>query len=351
MKINEQDTHTIVTSEYINWNYYKNSTFLITGATGLIGSKIVESILYANKIYNTNITIVALIRNEQKAQNMFKDIKTDKLKFMVQDILKPIETDMIFDFIIHTANGTGSKDFVEKPVETIQTIVDGTKNILNYAKNKQIKSIIYLSSMEVYGQTDFDRIEPLKENDYGYINLAEVRNSYPEGKRLAENMCIAYSKEYNVPAKVARLVQIIGTNVDYNDNRVFVQFARNVAEKKDIILHTTGETVRNYCYITDAVTGFFTILERGDNGEIYNIANSETTCSIKEMAEMLCKKYKDSKLKIELENKMNKFYLPKLKVVLNAEKLKKLNWNANVSLIKMYENLIETFKHYNNNIL
>ena len=342
--VEELDTREIVESKYINWDFYKNSTIMVTGATGLLGSQIVNSILYANEILDTNITILALVRNIEKAKKIFNE--NDKLIFVVQDISKQIISKEHADFIIHTANGTASKEFVENPVETIESIVVGTKNILEYAKNNNVKSIVYLSSMEVFGQTDFERTTPLKEEDYGYIDIHKVRSSYPEGKRLAECMCVSYAAEYDVNVKIARLVQTIGAGVDYNDNRVFAQFARNIVEKQDIILHTTGESTRSYCYVTDAITAIFVMLERGIKGECYNVANTNTACSIKEMAQMLCDKYPESKLVIDLENTNNQYYLPKTKTILDSNKLENLNWNATVSLEEMFDKLIFNFKNF-----
>ncbi len=356
-KIEKLDTEEIVNSEYINWDYFKNSTILVTGVTGLIGSQIVRSILYANEVKGVNIKIVALVRNKKKADLVFSPLLKNRrgagvrseLKYIVQDITKPIKSHIKPDFIIHTANSTSSKEFTEKPVETIDSIIQGTKNVLEFAKEANIKGLVYLSSMEVYGQTDFERVEPLIETDYGYLDILKTRNSYPEAKRLAECLCYSYAKEYNLPVKIARLCQTIGAGVDFNDNRVFAQFARNIVLSEDIVLKTTGETTRSYCYITDAVSAILALLERGQDGESYNVANSDTTCSIKEMAEMLTNKYTSSKLKIEPQE--NKEYLGKIKLVLDTTKIQTLNWSAKINLEKMFDRLIQNFEIKNQEVL
>ena len=336
--IEELDTREIVNSEYINWEFFKNSTIMITGATGLIGEQIVKSLLLANEEKDTNIKVLALVRNKKKALSKFS--KNKNLKFIVQDISKDVKYSGDVDFIIHTANSTSSKDFVEKPVETINSIMTGTKNILKFGREKQIKGMIYLSSMEVFGKTDFERVEPLKEDDYGYIDIINTRSSYPEAKRLAETLCHSYFKEYGLPVKVARLVQTIGAGVDYNDNRVFAQFARNIVEKKNIVIKTTGKSARSYCYITDAITALFKLLEIGNNGESYNIANENTNCSIKELAYMLANKYQDSKVEFQLDNK---FYPPATKLFVDITKLKALNWSAKIDLEEMFDRLVKNF--------
>ncbi len=340
-KIEKSDTEEIANSKYVNWEIFRNSSILVTGATGLIGVQIVNSLLLVNEKFNLNLSIYALVRNKKKAEEKFKDKITSQLCFVVQDITEKIDCPAV-DFIIHTANGTASKGFVETPVETIDSIVMGTKNVLEFAKEHEVKSVVYLSSMEVYGNIPTDRVETLKETDYGYMDAMKVRNSYPLAKKLAENLCSSYFSEYKVPVKIARLSQIIGSGVDYNDNRVFAQFARNIVENKDIILKTAGETVRSYCYVTDCVGALLLMLEKGKNGEVYNIANPDTTCSIRAMAEMLCEKYSTSGLKIENDGRLypdtTKYYLDTTKYYLDT------GWRPSVSLIEMYNRLIENFR-------
>lgn len=340
-KIEKQDTEEIVNSPYINWEHFRDSTILVTGGTGLIGSQIIKSVLFANEIKGVNIKILALVRNMQKADNIFGS-DTKNINFIIQNITEPINTNLHPDFIIHTANGTSSKEFAVQPVETIDSIVFGTKNIFEFAKKTNIKSMVYLSSMEVYGKTDFNKKEPIKENEYGYTELLNTRNSYPIGKQLAENMCYAYAKEYNLPIKIARLSQTIGAGVDFNDNRVFAQFARNIVKKEDIILQTKGETTRSYIYITDAVSAIFTLLERGISGDAYNLSNTTTACSIYEMAEMLTSKHPTSNLKIEIQE--NKYYLDKVRLVLDTTKLEKLSWKPIVDIKQMFERIIDDFQ-------
>ncbi len=336
--VTETDTNEIINSEFMNWGYFKNSTVLVTGATGLIGYQIVLALLLANEKLNTDIKVIALVRNKLKAAEKFKNYKKGNLKFIIQDITEPIHMKDKVDYIIHTANGTSSRSFVEQPVETINSIILGTKNILKFAKDTKVKGLVYLSSMEVYGITDSNKTEPLKENEYGYIDLQSARSSYSEGKRLAENMCYCYCREYQVPVKIARLCQIIGTGIEENDNRVFAQFARSVAKKQDIVLHTTGKTIRNYCYITEAIVAIFILLEKGVNGEVYNIANPDTSYSIRQIAEMLCEKYTDSNIKFVYTN--DNSYFPATRLSLDISKMKDLGWQAQINLMEMFDRLI-----------
>lgn len=324
-----------------------NSSVLITGATGLIGSFFIKSLIELNKTQNANIKIYALVRNRQKAEAMFGG----EAELIVGDIADVTVTDLQVDYIFHGASITSSKDMVQKPVETIDIAIKGTENMLELAREqKHLKAFVYMSSLEVYGVTPPD-LKIINENDYGYIDQLNVRSSYSLGKRMVECLCASYASEYSVPVKIVRLTQTFGPGVAYNDGRVFADFARCVIEGRNIILHTKGETVRNYCYLSDAVTALMTVAVKGETGQAYNIANENSDISIYDMAQMLCSFYPEKNLKVVIEDNGNAAamgYNPTIKIKLGTEKLRSLGWEANVSLPDMFKNLIEDMSHSRN---
>ena len=184
---------------------------------------------------------------------MFKEyMSKSNIRFIEGDILKSqIDIEGNIDYIVHAASITDSRMFVEKPIETINTGIFGTEKILEFAKEKKVQSVVYLSSMEVYGQ--IRERKKIKEDEIGYINPLSVRSSYSESKRMIENICVSYFHEYGVPVKIIRLAQTFGPGVQYNDNRVFAEFARCVIEERDIVLYTEGKSERMYLYTYDAV--------------------------------------------------------------------------------------------------
>ena len=325
----EEDIKNIIND--FDMSVFDGKTILVTGATGLIGKLCVKSLL--NSGYNTQV--IALVRDEEKAKNIFGESK--RLTYLVQDINQRINTTRRVDYIIHAASTTSSKDFVEKPVETIYTAINGSRNVLEFAKNKRLEGMVYLSSLEIYGVNEKENI---KEEDYGYIDILNPRSSYSESKKMVETMCISYGTEYGVPVKIARLAQTFGAGVSISDNRVFAQFAKAIINKENIVLHTKGETKRNYCYTTDAVRGIFTILTKGENNNAYNIANENSYCSISEMAHLLENEYTKVEYKID---EVNRGYNPTVKIALNTEKLNALGWEAKVNLKEMFDRLIMDF--------
>lgn len=337
----DKDLSDIYQADFINWGEFRNKTVLITGVTGGIGSMAVRSFLFANEKAGLDIEVIGLVRNIKKAKIFFEDLTENKnFKLVKNDITEKIKYNGKVDYIIHCANNTSSRSFVEMPVETMEVAFCGTKNVLEFAENKKVKSLVFLSSMEIYGFIEgADKTQ--SENDLGSLELLNVRNSYPIGKRAAETLCCSFFKEKNVPVKIARLAQTIGANVDYNDSRVYAYFARNIVEKKDIVLNTTGNTILSYCYITDVITGIILLLQKGVNGEAYNIANEEATSSIKNIAQMLVNKYPDSKLVFNINDTG---IFPKETVwALKTDKIQAFGWKSYVSKEKMYDNLINSF--------
>lgn len=318
--------------------YYEKlqgKNILITGATGLIGGFLAR--VFAE--LNLNIKLILPVRNLNKAKTIFQN--TENIIFIENDITNPIEYDGQIDYVIHCASPTSSKFFVDYPVKAMDIAIEGTKNVLNLAKEKNIKSMVYLSSMEVYGELEADR-GLTKECDLGYIDILRPRSSYQIGKRVSEAYCSFYNKEFNVPVKIARLAQTISPTVDYNDSRVFAYFARCIIEKTDIVLKTSGEVIRSFCYITDVITAILTILMKSENGKPYNVGNKNAIVKIKDIAQRLSAKYPSTALTFNISD--SEIYPTTTNWQLDTHELEKLGWSAEVSLDEMFERLVESFE-------
>ena len=319
-----EDMEYISNAEFIPWDKLKNKTILITGATGLIGYTLVNSLVYANKKLGLNLKILALVRDLNRAKERFKDIDGDTaLKYVLGTVENLPEITENVDYIVHGASQTASKAFVNEPVETIMTALKGTENILELAKAKNVLGMVYLSSMEVYGHPE--KGHKVTEDEIGTLSPLDIRNSYPISKIQCESLCFAYAKEYGVPAMSVRLTQTFGPGANYNDGRVFAEFARCVIEKRDIVLKTKGETERSYLYTADAATAILTVLLKGEPGQAYNAANEDTYCSIAQMAEMVAKQG-GVKVRYDIQDEAGNGYPKALYMDLDTEKLKALGW-------------------------
>lgn len=337
----EEDSISIAESDQIEWDKIANKSILITGATGLIGATIIRGLLARNHKHNSNIRVYALTRNKEKAKRVFgDDIYDDNLHIVVGDVTEKIRIDYNLDYVIHGASETSSNAFVEKPAETIRTTINGTLNILDLCREKAINKLVFLSSMEVYGTSKEER--ELNEDSSEYLNPLTVRSSYPESKRMAENICTAYLSEYNTQTVIARLTQTFGPGIEAGDNRVFAQFAKKVIQNEDIVLLTKGQTKRMYVYTADAAIAILILLTKGGPGEAYNIANPETYCSIADMAGVICKEIAQDRIKVEYkeDNDLSKVFNPVQYMKLNVDKIYSLGWKPKVSLIEMYRRMI-----------
>ena len=331
------DLQQICDCTFIPWEKLRGKTLLITGATGLIGRNLLWVLLWANMQKNLNLTVVALVRDQNAAKEQFPGAG-QALRFAVGCVEDLPDIPENVDYIIHGASPTASAYFIQYPLETVRTAVMGTWNLLEFAKKKNVEGFLYLSSMEVYGANTSDK--PIKENAPSFIDSMNIRSCYPEAKRLCENLCAGYWSEYGVPARVIRLAQTFGPGIAQNDNRVFAQFLRAALKKEDIILKTDGSVRRSYLYTADGVSAILTVLLCGGSREAYNAANPDTYCSILEMAEMVAQDLAHGRIQVKIQaDDAAAMYPPSRRVNLQVDKLMALGWYPTRELQEMFERM------------
>jgi nucleoside-diphosphate-sugar epimerase len=340
-RVLEEDVQQFV-EHFELWNQLKGKTFLITGATGLIGSVMIKCLLELNRQRHLGVKILAAVRSLEKANLLFGQNEEDLQILQIE--LKDVNAKNIgqkVDYVIHLASPTAGRFMEENPVETFDLAYRSTYALLSFAKQTDVKSVVYVSSLEYYGQVLDDRI--ITEDAQGYVDPQSSRSSYPMGKRAAEYLCFAFSEEYGTPAKIARLTQTFGAGISENDHRVFAQFARSIIHGEDIVLHTTGESAKPYCYTMDCISAILYILLKGQSGEAYNVANPDTYISIRDLAEFMRQHFNPSiDVRVELNDKMG--YAPVTKLNLSAKKLMALGWQPRYGLKEMFEQLINYLK-------
>ncbi len=322
---------------------------LITGATGYLGS------LYTKYCLNRGLEVYALFRNEEKKNRIF-GVDTQNLHFIKGDITDTFSMNKLknelrddigeLDYLVHFAANTVSAVMMSNPVETADGIVLGTRNMLDLARELSVRSMVYISSMEVYGGIQpKDASERTIEAQLGAVDLSNPRSCYPLGKRMAEHYCQCFYREYGVHVKIARPAQCFGRDVLADDNRVFAQFARAVMSGTDIVLHTEGKSVGNYVDADDCMEAIEIILLHGVDGEAYNIVNEQNTMSIFQMAELVSSSFSGGKSKVVFDIPENNLYgYPKeTEIRLSGKKLETLGWHPTCTLLQMYEKLLRDY--------
>ncbi len=312
--------------ENIDLSFLQGKTILITGASGLIGSYLVDVIMSSNVIQNSRIKIYAIVRNRERAMKRFeKHINNTLFCLIEHDVSEPIEFEFKSDYIIHAASNANPAAFDSDPIGTIKANVNGTMNLLDYARKYGVQKFLYISSSEVYG-------EPIKlgtifdESSMGIVNPMSPRACYTESKRMAENICVNYSKQYCVSTVIARVCFAYGPTFTDNDNRVIPQFIRNALEREDIVLKSTGSLIRSYAYIYDVVSGLFKILSEGKIGEVYNIGNRNSNVPIREIAETVAEVAGVNIVYDLPKEEQDKGYAPFSMALIDASKLEGLGW-------------------------
>ena len=346
-RIVKEDLQTIYNSD-INWSFFFNKKILITGANGFLPAYLVESLLYLNHLNpNNNVVVLALVRNINNAHNRFREYMNDsKLIFIEQDVCEPILEDYGVDYVIHAASQASPKFYGVDPVGTLSANVIGTINLLNYSRLSNVKSFLFFSSSEVYGELSSTQM-PISEDVFGYINPTNVRSCYAESKKMGESVCVSYNHQFGLPVKIVRPFHTYGPGMKLDDGRVYADFVSDILNNKDISMQSDGTATRAFCYLTDATIAFLKVLIGGVNGEAYNVGNPKEEHSILDLAEMIVKIYPDKKLKVIKHIRVdNTSYLTSA-VKRNSPAISKisslLNWEPVVPIESGFRRTIESF--------
>ncbi len=283
----EQDAKGIVISLKPQLKMLSGKTLLISGGSGFIGNYIIRTIEFANKSLLTKPC--RLISIDNYITGVRCDPKIDKpvnLLRIEHDIRRELIINDTVDYIIHAA-GVASPIYYKKyPLETIETAVWGAKNLLDLARVKKVKSFLFFSSSEIYGDPD-PKFIPTPETYNGNVSSTGPRSCYDESKRLGETLCINYSEVYGVPIKIVRPFNIFGPGMKPTDYRVIPTFLYNGLKGKYLPVHDKGNQTRTFCYITDAIIAFFKVLLSSSNKEVYNVGNSENEINMMTLAKIV----------------------------------------------------------------
>lgn len=261
---------------------------LITGASGMLGSCVVDMLLYLNERQKMDIQVYTSGRNAERIRRRFGS-SWEKSYFHTAewDAAGGREPDLPADYIIHAAGNADPIMFADYPVDTLLANVLGVKAMLDLAMRHQAGRVLYVSSGEMYGQPDGTVEGGFPEDYSGYVDYKDPRSCYPSGKRAAEALCQAYIRQYGLDVVIVRPCHCYGPTMTERDSRALSQFFRRALKGEDIVLKSSGEMVRSHCYAVDAAAGMLKVLLEGETGEAYNIADPDSVASIRDMAELI----------------------------------------------------------------
>ena len=307
---------------------------LVTGATGFIGSYLIGAVMrYAASHPESaeGTEILAVVRDEGKAAAMLEAIGGESAGFVtiltVKDIAEPFDTEKNIDYIIHCASNAGPKEYMADPVGTMMSNLQGTRNMLELAVRKNVRKLLYVSTIEVYGRVDEGL---LREDSYGTLDALNPRSCYPISKKACENLCVSFRAQFGANAVIGRLSYIYGPGMKENDSKVVACFPKQVAAGEDIVLKSAATQRRSFTYIGDAVSGLLCVLVKGEPGEAYNIAADQSVFSIRELAEKLVRLAENgTQVRSELPDEQEKKAFSVIAdAVMDNEKTKKIGFAA-----------------------
>ena len=301
---------------------------LITGATGLIGSALTYLLLRFNELHTHHITIYAAGRSQEKIETQFGVfLDRNDFSYVPYDATKSDNRlDFDCDYIIHGASNATPAAISNQPIETMLSNIIGMKYLLDYAKEHHPKRVLFISSSEIYGNKTSNT--PFLENEYGYIDLLNPRNSYSIGKRATETLCTGYASEYGVDFVIARPGHIYGPTASIEDNRVSSQWAYSAAKQLPIIMKSDGAQIRSYCYCLDCASALLTILLKGESSHAYNISNRDSVITIKDMAQLLAVAGETELIIQNASEKEQRNFNPMSNSALNSDALYALGWRG-----------------------
>ena len=306
MTIIEDDIQNIVNSN-IPWDQIQGKSFLISGAAGFLATYMAHTIMYLNKTRSTNSTLFALVRNKKEAEQKFSEYLDDPhFKILDFDLNEDFDILEHIDYVIHAASNASPRFYGIDPVGTLLPNVIGTKNILNFSRKHRLRSFLFFSSGEIYGDMGNEKIF---EENIGKVDPLDLRSCYAESKRMGENMCVSWNKQYDIPTKIARIFHTYGPGMKLNDGRVFADFVSDVVHARNIMMKSDGNTKRPFCYVSDTIRALFLILLKGENTHAYNISNPSCLVSINELAKIISNLFPSKKLCVvrDKRNNQNKY--------------------------------------------
>jgi nucleoside-diphosphate-sugar epimerase len=312
----------------LKWDRLRGARLMVTGASGLIGSFLVDLLMARNELFGGGMTVVACVRNPDAAQARFSAHEGRPGFELIQyDVTRPFPGPAAFDYILHAAGNAAPAAFSADPAGTLTGLIEGARSALDLARVGGVKRVLYVSTGEVYGRGAPEDL-PFREDFLGWIDLNSPRSCYPSGKQAAETLCAAYRQQYGVDSVIARPCHVYGPTATERDNRASTQFLFDAAAGRDIVMKSPGLQQRSYLHVADCALALMYILLEGASGKAYNVASPLSVLTIAGFAEK-CAAAGGGRVVFELPDEAERRgYAPVQPQVLDASKLHALGFQA-----------------------
>ena len=338
-KLYLDDLQVIATAPFLPWDILQGSSLFLSGATGMIGSCLVDAIMFRNQRNGLQCKVFALSRNRDHAYSRFSEWSDSPLLQIIEGDVNeriPFPDKETCDFVLHLASNTHPVAYATDPIGTIMANIIGTQNMLDLAVRASAKRFLFASSNEIYGENRCD-CELFDESYLGYIDCNTLRAGYPESKRCGEALCQAYRVQRGLDIVIARLTRSFGPTLKPTDTKALTQFLKNGLIGEDIILKSEGNQYYSYTYAADAVTGLLTVLLKGQSGEAYNVADSSCDIRLKDLARHIAD-LSGTRVIFQLPNSVEAAGFSKAtKARLDGTKLKNLSWVVTFPIVPALE--------------
>lgn len=329
------------------WDAFTGATVLVTGAAGFLPAYLVETLLHLNDVRGAGIQVLAMVRNRERALRRFAAHADRRdLRLLVQDAAEKASIDGPVDYVIHAASQASPRYYGLDPVGTLLPNVLGTRHLLELARDRRSRALLFVSAGEVYGRLRDDQF-PTRESDFGIVDPTDVRSCYAEAKRMGETMCIAWHHQFQAPARIARPFHTYGPGLDLTDGRVFADFVADIVAGRDLVLRSDGSARRAFCYLADVTEGLFWILLRGVDGNAYNVGNPGGELSIRELAELLVGLFPERGLRVAYAPRSDAGgYLPSpfARNCPDVAKMAALGWAPTTSVAEGFRRTVKSFE-------
>lgn len=348
MALVEEDIELIL-GRNLPWERLSGAQVVVTGAAGFLGGYLTRTLLKLHMIGKVSrpIRVIAIVRDRRRAYSLYSDLLSSPYFELFDWDFNNLAVPELgsVQFILHAASQASPKFYGRDPVGTILPNTVGTAALLEVLRRSpDPQGFLFISSGEVYGGLAGEAA--LSETDYGIVDPTGYRACYAESKRMGEAMCVAWLHQYAIPAYIVRPFHTYGPGLKVDDGRVFADFVFNIVRSEDIAMESDGMARRAFCYVTDAIAGFFTVLLKGKAGVPYNVSNPSGEMSVVELGELLCNIFPEKQLKLKRSYKQSRpGYIESAcnRLVPDVSRLEALGWKADISPAKGFKRMIEAY--------